>query len=50
MYDALLNYGRFFNFPGGNPGMYYPMQYAAKISQLLQSATTITGYDSNVIK
>ena len=49
MYDALLDYDRFFNFPGGNPETYYPMKYAAGISQLLQSATKVTGDDSNII-
>ena len=49
MYDALLNYGKYMNFPGGNPQTYYPMSYAAGISQLLQSATSLSGDESNII-
>ncbi|MBQ5492630.1 MAG: hypothetical protein IIT78_01985 [Mycoplasmataceae bacterium] len=49
MYAALLNYDDYFNVQGGNCESYYPMTYAAGLSQLLQSTTTITGDNSNVI-
>ena len=49
MYDALLDYDRFFDIPGGNPESYYPMKYAAGVSQLLQSAPTLTAENSNII-
>ncbi|MBR4486644.1 hypothetical protein IKS57_04830 [bacterium] len=49
MYDALLDYDRFFDIPGGNPESYYPMKYAAGVSQLLQSAPTVTAENSYII-
>ncbi|MBO6073293.1 hypothetical protein J6P59_06865 [bacterium] len=49
MYAALLNYDDYFNVQGGNCESYYPMTYAAGLSQLLQSTTKITGDNSNVI-
>ncbi|MBQ5543664.1 MAG: transglutaminase domain-containing protein, partial [Mycoplasmataceae bacterium] len=48
-YAALLNLGCFFDYRGGVIGTYYPMKYAAYLSQLLHQTTSLTGEQSNVV-
>ena len=49
-YAALLNLGNFFGYQGGSIATYYPMKYAAYLSQLLHQTSTITGDEAKVIR
>ncbi|MBQ5543463.1 MAG: hypothetical protein IIT97_00815 [Mycoplasmataceae bacterium] len=49
MYDALLDYGRYMAYLGNNPGTYYPMSYAAGVSQLLNSAGSLSNNESDIL-
>ena len=48
-YDALLNLGNYFGYRSGVIGTYYPIKYAAYLSQILHQTTSLTGNESNVI-
>ncbi|MBQ5492700.1 MAG: hypothetical protein IIT78_02335, partial [Mycoplasmataceae bacterium] len=49
MYAALLNYGRYMAYVGNDPGTYYPMSYAAGVSQLLNSASKLSANESDIL-
>ena len=49
MYDALLDYGRYMAYVGNDPGTYYPMSYAAGVSQLLNSASKLSVNESDIL-